>query len=179
MYTFSRRSTAKEDTEKMLNLNQHSQCTHSSIMSYLLSNWKANANARFALETVAWISAAYSIRSPRTVKPRTAKEFTAGVVLEITGAAWIFSLASVAFPLHEYLFVPPPPLPLKTFLRSSSVPGSVPKRRISTNPWIKFCSVFGFYPSMYCVEFTFCVSKAQQYFVRHRLLVLLARVAFS
>ena len=42
------------------------------------------------------------------------------------------------------LLVPPPPPSLLTFLRSSSVPGSVPERRISADPWIKFCSVFVF-----------------------------------
>ena len=39
-----------------------------------------------------------------------------------------FSLASVAFPLHEYFFVLPSPPPFITFLRSSSVRGSVPER---------------------------------------------------
>ena len=61
------------------------------------------------------------------------------------------------------LLVPPPPPPLLTFLRCSSVPGSVPERRISANPWIKFCSVFVILPFyvllgvILCVEYILCV----------------------
>ena len=63
----------------------------------------------------------------------------------------------------SYLLVPPPPPPLLTFLRCSSVPGSVPERRISANPWIKFCSVFvilSFYVLLgviLCVEYILSV----------------------